>query len=102
MSRWGGTMKPPAVKRKPCRFKCGQHVDTFTESHGYVVQLDMTPPSVDVDLAATTRAIYEFRGPRIGWVPKFTPERGWREIRLVHECTAASMRTRTRTRKGTT
>jgi hypothetical protein len=50
------------------------------------IQLDVKPPSVDIDLHAVRERLYEFLGPRIGWAPKFLPERGWRELRLLHEC----------------
>lgn len=84
--RWSGAAKAPTVKRKPCRFGCGQSVDTYTEQ-GRRIQLDTTPPAVTVDLKTVRPRLYEYRGPRIGWVPKFLAERGWREIRLLHDCT---------------
>lgn len=103
---WSGATKAPAVKRKRCRC-CGAHVDEFTEPYGRVVRLDIAPPSVDVDLSADRDRLYEYHGPRVGWTPKFLPERGWRELRLVHECplptTYLSTHTirRTRARRST-
>jgi hypothetical protein len=85
--RWSGATKPPVVKRKPCRFKCGRHVDVFTED-GRIIQLDTEPPAVTADLSTVRLRLYEFRGPHVGWVPKFLPERSWRELRLLHECSA--------------
>ena len=84
---WSGSTRGPAVKRKPCPFGCGAHVDEFREPHGLLVRLDVRPPSVDLDLSTVDPIrLYQYHGPRIGWAPKFLPERGWRELRLVHEC----------------
>ncbi|SEF34353.1 hypothetical protein SAMN05421837_107334 [Amycolatopsis pretoriensis] len=91
--RWSGATTAPVVKRRPCRFGCGRSVDVFTENHR-VIQLDTEPPAVTVDLTTVHLRIYEYRGPRIGWVPKFLPERGWRELRLLHECAAEQQKLR--------
>lgn len=82
---WSGATKAPAVKRRACRFHCGRTVDVYTE-HGRVIQLDTESPAVTVDLATVRDRLYEYHGPRVGWAPKFLPERGWRELRLLHEC----------------
>jgi hypothetical protein len=75
------------VKRKPCRLRCGRSVDVFTEQ-GHLVQLDIEPPLITVDLsqAQYRNRIYEYHGPRVGWAIKFLPQRGWRELRLLHDC----------------
>jgi hypothetical protein len=83
--RWSGATTAPVVKRRPCRFRCGRSVDVYTED-GRVIQLDTEPPAGTVDLVPVRDRLYEYLGPRIGWAPKFIPERGWRELRLLHEC----------------
>lgn len=88
MSRWSGATKAPKVTRRPCKFGCGRHVDEFRTEWGQPVSLDTQPPPVTYDLAESQyrHRIYEYRGPYIGWCHKFSPERGWRELRLAHEC----------------
>lgn len=88
-SHWSGATRAPVVKRKPCRFRCGQSVDVFTDpTTGRVVQLNTTPPPVGLRLTVADRGrVYEYRGPRVGWVSKWDPsDRTWRELRLCHAC----------------
>lgn len=86
-SHWSGATTAPKLKRRWCRFKCGVHVDALKTEHGLVVQLETGPPPIDRNLSGMHDRVYEYRGPRVGWVPKFDPSnRTWRELRIVHEC----------------
>lgn len=88
-SHWSGATRAPVVKRRPCRFRCGASVDVFKNPEtGQVVQLDTEPAPVSRRLTNLDRGtVYEYRGPRIGWVSKWDPaNRTWRELRLAHRC----------------
>lgn len=88
-SHWSGATTAPAVKRRPCRFRCGSTVDTFKDPDtGRIVQLATEPAPAGLRLTVADRGrVWEYRGPRIGWVSKWDPsDRTWRELRLVHDC----------------
>lgn len=77
----------PKLRRRPCRLRCGAHVDTFTTHYGRPVALDTEPPPIDRDLSGMRGRVFEYHGPYIGWVSKTDPShRTWRELRTVHEC----------------
>ena len=86
-SHWSGATTAPKLKRRWCRFRCGVKVDSLRDTTGLVVQLDTEPPPIDRDLSGMRGRVFEYRGPRTGWVSMWDPSRrSWREMRIVHEC----------------
>lgn len=76
-------------KRIPCKWGCGDQVDTFVDDYGLRNYLNVHQPSAQLDLTRPEYRykVWEYRGHRIGWcLQNLTPRRTWREIRLKHEC----------------
>lgn len=82
--------KAPAISREACP-RCGEEVDAFRDPWGVRMRLQVTTLPITDDLTdpQVRHRTYEWRGPYVGWCPKNTPVRTWRELRLTHQCRGA-------------
>lgn len=89
MTRWSGARHAAApTRRRTCR-DCGAPIDEFRNEVGLAIPLETTrvPADVDITTPGVREWLYEWRGPRIGWIHKQTPVRTWRDLRRAHRCT---------------
>lgn len=87
--RWSGSNLAPKVTRTTCRYRCGTNVDAFVDTEtGLIRQLNTEPVPITWDLKhpSIRRRLWEHRGDVIGWCQMWQPTRGWREVRLAHQC----------------
>lgn len=92
----------PNIVRRRCHDGCGADVDSFRDDINLIRQLDIEPVPIDLNLSQDEyRArLWEWRGPRVGWVRRFIPSRSHHPLRLEHECRYTPERRRMRPHGG--
>lgn len=65
------------------------------------IQLEDHDVPVTADLTGLVRAlqVWEYAGPRVGWIEKYSDRRTWRPLRARHDCPQQRLDDRTATRR---